>query len=398
MALFDPERLSQPISADAPCGPELRDETAFRELEEAPAEFSTQKLPELRQVVQRCHDMLARTKDHLPAIIALQAAVRIGDLALANTVLQVIRTMAEEHWEGFHPGPAEDMVPARLNELGALARPAAVALPLERASLITLPAPSTQGFTMAMIGAAAAPVPEWTPAEEKALAARIAAGQITAAAARSEQPTREGARTLRSILLVLSPAARALDADAKVKPAEAPISAELLRPLAEGLLDQARAAHQALLTLSNGFYELNEIYDARAGESASLGPVLAVLARAMAACDALVQAFAPEAAAETDAEAANEAPGAETGAAGVATAAAAAPARFVPSTPQSRDDVLRALDTIATYYREREPTSPLPLMLDRVRAWVTMDFMDLLREIAPGSIAEAQGLLAKREQ
>jgi len=60
---------------------------------------------------------------------------------------------------------------------------------------------------------------------------------------------------------------------------------------------------------------------------------------------------------------------------------------------ESRDDVLKALDAIAEYYRRREPSSPVPLALQRARNWVTLDFMKILKDIAPDSMNEAGRVL-----
>lgn len=60
---------------------------------------------------------------------------------------------------------------------------------------------------------------------------------------------------------------------------------------------------------------------------------------------------------------------------------------------ESRDDVMQALDAIADYYRRREPSSPVPLALQRARNWVTLDFMAILKDIAPESIGEADRVL-----
>lgn len=394
--MFDLERLLAPVPGDTPVGPELRDEPDFREIEEAPAEFASQKTPELRQVIAQCEAMLERTKDHMPAIVALQAAMRIGDFALANDALAVIRGLAETYWEDFHPGPAEDMAIARVNELTSLARPAAIMLPLERANLVSLPAPSTQGFTAAMLAMAAAPVLEWSSEDQETLAARIESGQISATAAKAEQPTREGARSLRAIMSTVSSRARAADMESGIDPAELPVSADAAAALAGTLLERAREVRDALSTLSDGFYDLNELYDRRAGESASLGPVLSALRSAVESSDAFLSAFTPDAEEAGFEEMGDLEEGGVEGAGGPASGGRGG--RFVPSVPQSRDDVLRAIDSISTYYREREPTSPVPLMLDRLRTWVTMDFLELLNEIAPGSIHEAQGLLARREE
>ena len=65
---------------------------------------------------------------------------------------------------------------------------------------------------------------------------------------------------------------------------------------------------------------------------------------------------------------------------------------------ESREDVARALDAIADYYARKEPTSPIPVALRRVRGWINMDFMAILRDIAPGSVSEAGSVLLARPE
>lgn len=64
----------------------------------------------------------------------------------------------------------------------------------------------------------------------------------------------------------------------------------------------------------------------------------------------------------------------------------------------SREDVIKAIDAIAEYYQKREPGSPVPVALRRVRAWVPMDFMQVLKDIAPNSVAEAGAVLLAKEE
>lgn len=65
---------------------------------------------------------------------------------------------------------------------------------------------------------------------------------------------------------------------------------------------------------------------------------------------------------------------------------------------ESREDVIKAIDAIADYYQRREPGSPIPVALRRVRAWVPMDFMAILKDIAPNSVSEAGNVLLSREE
>ena len=62
----------------------------------------------------------------------------------------------------------------------------------------------------------------------------------------------------------------------------------------------------------------------------------------------------------------------------------------------TRDDVIRALDAINDYYRRREPSSPVPLVLERAKAWVNMDFMSVLKDISPDGVDEAIKVLMRR--
>lgn len=59
----------------------------------------------------------------------------------------------------------------------------------------------------------------------------------------------------------------------------------------------------------------------------------------------------------------------------------------------SREDVLRALDSVSEYYRRREPGSPVPLVLARAREWVNADFLTVLGDIAPGGMEEVRRVL-----
>ena len=65
---------------------------------------------------------------------------------------------------------------------------------------------------------------------------------------------------------------------------------------------------------------------------------------------------------------------------------------------QSREDVLRAMDAIADYYRVREPASPVPLALARAREWVNADFLSILQDIAPAGMDDVRRVLTSTPQ
>jgi type VI secretion system protein ImpA len=55
-----------------------------------------------------------------------------------------------------------------------------------------------------------------------------------------------------------------------------------------------------------------------------------------------------------------------------------------------REDALYLLDLAAAYFRANEPSSPLPILIDRARRLATMEFLDILRDIAPDGLGQAQ--------
>jgi type VI secretion system protein ImpA len=54
--------------------------------------------------------------------------------------------------------------------------------------------------------------------------------------------------------------------------------------------------------------------------------------------------------------------------------------------------VVRTLDRICGYYARNEPSSPIPLLLRRARRLVTMDFVDIVRDLAPDALAQVEAL------
>lgn len=56
----------------------------------------------------------------------------------------------------------------------------------------------------------------------------------------------------------------------------------------------------------------------------------------------------------------------------------------------SRREVLAALDQILEYYRQYEPSSPLPLFLSRARRMANMSFLEILQDMIPEGLDRAR--------
>lgn len=57
---------------------------------------------------------------------------------------------------------------------------------------------------------------------------------------------------------------------------------------------------------------------------------------------------------------------------------------------KSREDAIRALDAVADFFRRTEPSSPIPLFLDRAKRLVSKDFLEVLADVAPDALAQAR--------
>jgi type VI secretion system protein ImpA len=57
---------------------------------------------------------------------------------------------------------------------------------------------------------------------------------------------------------------------------------------------------------------------------------------------------------------------------------------------RSRQDAVRALDAVSMFFRQHEPSSPIPLILDRAKRLVSKSFLEVLADIAPDALAQAR--------
>jgi type VI secretion system protein ImpA len=64
---------------------------------------------------------------------------------------------------------------------------------------------------------------------------------------------------------------------------------------------------------------------------------------------------------------------------------------------KSRHDAMRALDAVANYFRRNEPSSPVPLIVERAKRMVTMDFLEVIADLAPDALEQARRAAGVRE-
>jgi len=64
---------------------------------------------------------------------------------------------------------------------------------------------------------------------------------------------------------------------------------------------------------------------------------------------------------------------------------------------RSRQDAARALDAVAAFFRTNEPSSPIPLLLERAKRLVSKDFLEVLAELAPEALGSAKAASGVRD-
>ncbi len=63
---------------------------------------------------------------------------------------------------------------------------------------------------------------------------------------------------------------------------------------------------------------------------------------------------------------------------------------FTGGAIQSRQDAVRALEAVAEFFRRHEPSSPIPLFVERAKRLVSKDFLEVLADIAPDALTTAR--------
>ncbi len=154
-------------------------------------------------------------------------------------------------------------------------------------------------------------------------------------------------------------------------------AAQLDAVLASVELESLQSVAARLARISESFRAIEATMRDRAGGEAAPGfeAPLALLARTQALLDAQLAARAPAQASD-----AAGAPGAGGG-----------PAR-VPGAIGTRAEAMSALEAVAAFFRASEPSSPVPLFIERAKRLVGKDFLTVLEDMVPDSVAQAKSV------
>jgi len=359
MPPFDTDSLLASVSEDQPSGPDLEFDADFGALERAAQGKPEQQFgstiipaeePDWKEVVTQATALLERTRDLRVLSQLAVARLHLTGLVPFSEVVAAIRALLEAQWDSVHPqlDPEEDNDPTlRANALLRLAHPGWVLKSLRDLPLVSSPRAGHFSWREIAIATGAIEVGEDVEKPNEAL--------VRGAFQESD-----------------------------------PAKVEALRSAAAAAADAAAG--------------IGKVFDERAGYGS--GPDLAELIKLLRDIVRTIERFAvaPDAAAEEPAveEGPAEEGGAEVGGAGAP--AAPAPARRGGATAASltevtsRADAMRLLDLVLRYYQRYEPSSPLPLLIERARRLADMSFMDVLRDIAPDGLSQAQIIIGNRDE
>ena len=320
---------AQPSGADPEYDADFQElERAARPGEErqAGAEIIAAEEPDYRDVAQRAEAILERCHDLRVAVyFILGAAWQRGFPGLADGT-SYVRGVLETFWDSCHPeldrDDPEDMALFRVNTMRGLTDGATVLRAVRHAPL----------------------------------ALSNAFGRVTLRdleVADGEREPREGEEVIAD--------------PAKISAAFQDTDPETLSGIAE-------AARRALADIR----AIEAVFDTQVpGQGPDLAPLSKLLFKAVKRLDEATGG-APADAAAAD----------EDGAAGAPAqpAATAGAAGGPPGTITSQADVTKALDRILEYYRRHEPSSPLPVLLERAKRLVGADFVTIMKDMAPGGV------------
>lgn len=319
---------------DAPSGENLEYDSDFQALEmaarpgeerQAGNQIIAAEDPDFREVAEKAKAVLARSHDLRAAMHYTYAATMMtGYPGLAEST-SYIRGALEQFWDSCHPeldpDDPDDMALFRVNTLRGLTDGTTVLRAVRQAPL-TL----SNAF------------------------GRVTLRDLTIADGEAEPFEGEHHISDRSAI-----SAAFQDTD----PA-----------MLAGIADAARKALEDTRAIER-------IFDDKVpGQGPDLSPLVKML---MKAVNRLNEATGGDPA-DVPQEAAAEA---EIAAAGTGGGGAAPRPAAPPGSIESPADVQKALDRILEYYRKKEPSSPLPILLERAKRLVGADFVTIMKDMAP---------------
>jgi type VI secretion system protein ImpA len=348
--MINVDDLLKPVADDKPCGEDFTYHPSFQNLEtlsrgKPETQFSQAEDPDWKEVRDASLEVLGQSKHLTAGVILTISLVKIGGLEGLRDGLAAIRGITEKYWNDVYPklDPDDNNDPTErlniLNNLSSAGEPYKFTSHVKQIILCESPAMG-----------------------------RITLGQIIAAKDRAAKPDgKEGGS---------GPDMNQIQAafrDAGPDAAKATLS----------LVTETIGHAQGI----EGFLD-STIGAGRGVSFESLDKLLDEMKRAVEPFAADGEGAAEAAAGDGDATA-GAAPGARPAARGGGGMSGAI---------RSRADVIKALDLICDYYRDNEPSSPVPLIIQRAQRLVDKDFMTIMSDLTPDALSQLQIITGKPKE
>lgn len=65
---------------------------------------------------------------------------------------------------------------------------------------------------------------------------------------------------------------------------------------------------------------------------------------------------------------------------------------------RNSQDVIRAIEKICDYYKKNEPSSPVPILLERAKRLVNMDFLSIVKDLASEGVSQVENFVGYQEE
>lgn len=339
MSVIDIESRLSEIAADTPCGEDLEYDPQFVEMEKLAQGTPERQYgstiipgepPDWREVSKAALDLLERTRDLRVAVYLTRALLNTDGLPGFADGLALLEGLVERHWDLIYPqlDPDDDNDPTlRINTIVALCDPETTLYDLRGAPLVSSRALGR--FSLRDV--------------------QIAAGLLTPVATDEER---------------------------------APPNQSMINgAFQDALLEDLQAIAEAATTAFERTERIEALLTDQVGvtQAPDLSALTGVLKEIRQILNEQLQ--------RRGVSVAGESGGVETMEPG--SGGSGATQQMVVGEIASREDVIRTLDKICEYYSRYEPSSPVPFMLKRAKKMVRMDFMEILRDLAPGGTDQA---------
>lgn len=321
------DRFLAEIGSEPPCGPDLRYDPAYLELDGL-LQRKTEEEPNWRDVYARAADLLGRTKDLRVALYLALALLKTEGIPGIRDGLMVVRGFLDRFWDHVHPqlDPEDD------ND------------PLERLNIIASLSPPPESYQDPLL-----------------FKQRLREVSLC-------NSPQLGSFSLRDILIAEGELKPPPDSESP-KPEISVINAAFEDTSTDELKKLAEAAGEATDHIIGIEAALRAHVDAgRVPDLSGFQGILAAI-RGRLESHLTKRGIAPSGAKG------EEGPG--------KPATESGKEKPVSGEIRSAEDVVSALEKICQYYERNEPSSPVPLLLRRAQRLVSKSFLEIIRDLSP---------------